>query len=106
MSLEEYVCLKDHSWKIAEISLVLGAESLKYIHIHKQASTYNTSCLRGFQEEKKSSALIQTQTPAYSAARHYWNFKQDQYLWSGNKKSVLADRCHHGILSKQIKINK
>ncbi len=32
MSLEEYVCLKDHSWKIAEISLVLGAESLKYIH--------------------------------------------------------------------------
>ncbi len=77
-SLSSQRLSKDHSWRIAEISWVLGQKP-KTIYI-SNIPYITTCCLGGFQE--KFSWLIQKQTPAYSVIRHDWNFKRHWLLWS------------------------
>ncbi len=41
----------------------------------------------GFKKNsRKENTFIQKQTPAYSFARHDWNFKRDWILWSDETK--------------------
>ncbi len=112
--LEEDVCLyrpnawefecqrlfKDHSWRIAEISWVLGSENLKKI---SNSPYITTCCSGGFQE--KFSSLIQKQSPKYSDVRHDWNFKWHWLLWSDEtKKNDFWQKTHQmGLVQTGIK---
>jgi len=86
---------KDHSWRIAENSWVLGSEIPPKIY-----QTAPTSLLFGRVSRKKPCF----QTPAYSVVRHFWNFKRNGFygqMKQKKKKSFLAanprDLMHTGI---------